>query len=323
MTDPRTGQPPVSRSSLFVPAHVTRFVESAWRRGADVIILDLEDSVAPNAKAQARAAVRGAIPLILRGGAAITVRINHDTWAEDIEAALWPGVSTISFPKAESGDEIRQVAALLDRLELERGIMPGATRIAPGIETVAGLYHAAEIAAASPRVTGIGGPAPVDFATDLGIELNPALDQLEGARGELDLIARAAGGRGTGRWSSGQVITEYGADEQFLTAAIRARRNGGRGSAGIHPSLVDPFNRGYTPSGEEMEEARAIVDEFERAWSEGRGWAVVRRRVVSRRTAEAARRYLAYGDACRAQDERKRRLIEQHAQESQLGDVHD
>ena len=301
----------VSRSSLFVPAHVTRFVESAWRRGADTIILDLEDSVAPSAKAQAREAVRAAIPLILRGGSAITVRINHDTCREDIEAALWPGVSTISFPKAESGDEIREVAALLDRLEPERGIIPGTTRISPGIETVTGLYRAAEIATASPRVTGIGGPAPVDFATDLGIELDPTLDQLEGARGELDLLGRAVHGRGTGRWASGQAITEYGEAGRFLAAAARSRRNGGRGGTGIHPSLVAPFTEGYTPPPEEMDEARAIVESFEQAWSEDKGWTIVRGRVVSRRTAEAARRYLAHGEACREQDERRRRLVEQ------------
>jgi citrate lyase subunit beta / citryl-CoA lyase len=304
-------EPVVSRASLFVPAHVTRFVESAWRRGADVIILDLEDSVAPSAKAEARAAVRAAIPLILRGGSAISVRINHDTWAEDIEAALWPGVSVISFPKAESAEEIRRVAALLDRLEPERGIAPGATRIAPAIETVAGLYHAREIATASARVTGVGGPAPVDFATDLGLELDPTLDQLEGARGELDLLSRATGGRGTGRWSSGQAITEYGEAGRFLAAAVRARRNGGRGSTGIHPSLVEPFRLGYTPAAEEEEEAREIVAAFERAWSEGRGWAAVRGRIVSRRTAEAARRYVAFAEACRAQDARRQTLVEQ------------
>lgn len=308
--------PAVSRSSLFVPAHVPRFVESAWRRGADTIILDLEDSVAPSAKPAARAAVRAAIPLILRGGCAISVRINHDTWAEDIEAALWPGVTTISFPKAESGEEIRQVAALLDRLEPERGIPPGATRISPGIETVTGLYHAAEIAAASPRVTGIGGPAPVDFATDLGLELDATLDQLEGARGELDLLGRASGGRGGGRWSSGQAITEYGEGSRFLAAAVRSRRNGGHGNAAIHPSLVEPFTLGFTPSDEEMDEARAIVDAFARAWGEDRGSAEVHGRIVSRRTAGAARRYLAHGEACREQDERKRRLIEQGEREA-------
>ena len=307
--DAGSGQPPVSRSSLFVPAHVSRFVESAWRRGADTIILDLEDSVAPTAKTEARAAVRGAIAAVQRGGCAITVRINHDTWAEDVTAALWPGVTTITLPKAESAEQIRRVAALLDVLEAERGIPPGQTRIAPLIETVVGLYVAPEIVAASPRVNGVGGPAQVDFATDLGLELDPTLDQFEAARGELDLLSRAAGGHGSGRFASGQAITEFGGGDRFLVAATRARRNGGRGSAGIHPSLVEPFNRGYTPPPEELEEAREMVTAFDRAWAEGRGSVVVRGRLVSGRTAEAARRYLAFGEACRAQDARRSAIV--------------
>jgi citrate lyase subunit beta/citryl-CoA lyase len=301
--------PRVSRSTLILPVHVERFVSSVWRRGADNILLDLEDSVAPDAKAEARAAVRAAIPIAARGGATVSVRVNHDTWEEDITAALWPGVSGITFPKAESAEEVRAVSALLDRLEPERDIEPGSTRLSPAIETVAGYVHAAEIAQASPRVGGVGGPAGVDFAVDLGFELDASLDQLEPARGALDLLGRSLGGRGGGRWHSGQAITEYGDEDRFTAAARVSRRNGGRGSAGIHPSVIVPFNRGYSPSSEEIEEARAITEEVAAAWAAGLGSAIVNGRRVSARNARAARDLAAYGEACRALDEQKQRTI--------------
>src|SRR5690606_21579519 len=147
--------PRVRRSTLILPVHVERFVQRSWQRGADVIMLDLEDSVAPSAKAEARAAVRDAVPVASRGGAAVTVRINHDSWREDIEASVWPGVSGIGFPRAESADELRAASELIARLEVERGIEPGTISLSPAIETLEGLRNAAAIAVASPRVTGV------------------------------------------------------------------------------------------------------------------------------------------------------------------------
>lgn len=307
--------PRVSRSTLILPAHVERFVTAAWRRGADHILLDLEDSVAPDAKAEARAAVRAAIPIVARGGATVGVRVNHDTWEEDVGAALWPGLHSIAFPKAESAEEVQAVAALLDRLEPQRDIEPGTTRLSPAIETVLGYVNAEQIAQASPRVGGVGGPAGVDFAVDLGFELDASLDQLEAARGALDLLSRSLGGRGGGRWQSGQAITEYGDEGRFTAAARVSLGNGGRGSTGIHPSVIAPFNNGYTPSDEQVEQAREIADNVTAALVAGQGSAIVNGRRLSARNARAAREFVAYADACRALDRRKRRAVA-HAEEA-------
>src|SRR5205823_13081899 len=90
----------VRRSSLIMPVNVPAFVERAHLRGADAIVLDLEDSIPPAEKARARALVQAAIPLVARGGADVLVRINRpwELGAEDLEAAVWPGLSGIAFP---------------------------------------------------------------------------------------------------------------------------------------------------------------------------------------------------------------------------------
>lgn len=302
--------PAVTRSTLIMPVHVERFVEMAWTRDADQITLDLEDSVPPERKADARARVREAIPRAARGGSAVAVRVNRESWEADIEAAVWPGLSAIVFPKAEDPEVVRAAGELIGRLERERGLPPGSVGLSLLIETAAGLERADALLRAHPRVRGVSGPAHADFTVDLGVVLDPSLDQLAWARGELDLFLRAAGRRGLGRWAAGRAITEYGDEDAIRRAAGRHRRDGGRGGGGIHPSVVGPNNTGYTPTDEEMAEAREVVAAVEAAWARGEAAAAVRGRIVTRRAAEAAQDYLRYGEACRAADRRKAAMRE-------------
>ena len=109
--------PPVRRTLLFTPVNVRRFVEGAWRHSADVVALDLEDSVAPEEKPAARTAVREAIALVQRGGAEAALRVNHDAIEADCEAGVWPGLCAIVLPKAETAEQVQQLDAALSRLE--------------------------------------------------------------------------------------------------------------------------------------------------------------------------------------------------------------
>ena len=111
----------VRRSGLTMPVNNPRFVEKAWTRGCDFIILDLEDSVPPSRKAYARTLVKAAINIVFKGGAEVFVRINHDTVREDLEAAVWPGLKRVNYPKAETAQEIRAVDAIITELEQETG----------------------------------------------------------------------------------------------------------------------------------------------------------------------------------------------------------
>src|SRR6202030_4767425 len=107
---------PVWRSMLFVPVTQRRFVEGAAKRGADAIILDLEDAVAASEKDRARTLVPEAAALVSRGGADVVVRINRPLrmTVRDLEAAIGPGVQAIALPKAESADHLRLVAEIID-----------------------------------------------------------------------------------------------------------------------------------------------------------------------------------------------------------------
>ena len=96
----------VRRSGLTMPVNNPRFIEKAWTRGCDFIILDLEDSVPPSQKAYARTLVKAAIDTVSKGGAEVFVRINHDTVREDLEGSVWPGLKRVNYPKAETAQEI-------------------------------------------------------------------------------------------------------------------------------------------------------------------------------------------------------------------------
>ena len=119
--------PRARRSSLILPVNVRHFVEKAYTRGADAIVLDLEDSVPPREKASARTLVGYSLALAGRGGAEVLVRVNNDPalLADDIEAVVHPGLDGLSIPKVESAAQIRDIVARIDRLERARGLTPG------------------------------------------------------------------------------------------------------------------------------------------------------------------------------------------------------
>src|SRR6266700_5959277 len=110
---------PVWRSMLFVPVTQRRFVEGAARRGADAIILDLEDSVAASEKERARALVAEAADTVSRGGADVVVRINRPLRlaVRDIEAAIGPRVLALALPKVDGLDHVRLLAEIVDEAE--------------------------------------------------------------------------------------------------------------------------------------------------------------------------------------------------------------
>jgi len=98
------------RSSLILPVNQPRFVERAYTRQADAIVLDLEDSVPPAEKAAARQLVKPSLPMAARGGSEVSVRVNNEPellW-DDVEAAVHPGLDNLNLPKAESPDQIRE-----------------------------------------------------------------------------------------------------------------------------------------------------------------------------------------------------------------------
>src|SRR5256885_712570 len=147
-------KPPVWRSLLYVPSNVPRFIDGAHRRGADGIILDLEDSVPIAERPAARRDLAKTAENVARAGADVLVRINRP-WRQamlDLEAAIMPRVAALKVTKVDSADHIRMVDEVVSELEAERGMPAGHTKFIAMIETADTFFRMPEIAKASERI---------------------------------------------------------------------------------------------------------------------------------------------------------------------------
>ena len=164
---------PVWRSMLYVPTIQPRFIERAADRGADAIILDLEDSVPQAEKARGRAALADAIKQVSRKGADVVVRCNRPIreLVKDLEAAMVPGVRALALPKIDSAQHICLIAEMIAELEIERGLPPGAIGMMAMVETAAAFFRMHEIAAAHPRIVSLGlGSEDFTLSVDMAAE---------------------------------------------------------------------------------------------------------------------------------------------------------
>jgi citrate lyase subunit beta/citryl-CoA lyase len=288
-----TGPLPVWRSMMFVPVNVDKFVEGAHARGADVIILDLEDSILPKDKEHARTLVAAAAPRVARGGADVLVRINRP-WRlclRDLEALVSPQVCGVMLPKAESADHVRLVAEVLDELEAERGTAQGHTRIIPMIETADAFFRMREIAGAHPRVVALT-LGSEDFALSAGMV--PEAEGLLYPKQQVVFAARAAGVLPLGFVGT---VADYKDLDAFRATVRRSRRLGFTGASVIHPSQIAILNEEFRPSREEVEKARRVVAAFESAAGGNKGAIEVDGKMVDLPIVERARHTLARHEA--------------------------
>jgi citrate lyase subunit beta/citryl-CoA lyase len=302
----------VRRSGLTMPIVTARFVANAWRRGCDFVILDLEDSVPLHLKAHARTLVKEAIARIERGGTEPFVRINHEYMLADLEAAVWPGVKRIRYPKTEHADEIRRMDAIITRLERERGIRPGTIEIDVGIETAVGVTNVYEIAAASTRIREFGASSGgYDLSRDLGVEMFVGYDQFVYVKGEAELAARALG---LGVRAAPFVANTTGSvsdGERALRQAEAARKCGFHlGLGGLNPAVVESNNRGYTPTEDEVRDAHWVLEQYDRVEASSETWLEIEGRVIDRYEAQRARDTIAWAAACRVRDLEKAQAVQ-------------
>jgi citrate lyase subunit beta/citryl-CoA lyase len=259
--------PLIRRSTLILPVNIPRFVEKAHLRGADAIMLDLEDAVPLKEKEAARRLVRDSLPLVVRGGADIFVRVNHDAalLTDDMEASVHPGLDGICFPKTEFAEEVQALDAQIGDLERRRGIAPGHVELALLIESPRGLLNLETIAAASMRVRSIS-LGPEDYCFTLGVE--PSADGMELLYGvsKVVTVCKAAGISPMGLLGSIAGFRDLAA---FERAATRARDLGCEGASCIHPDQVLVLNRVFSPPPEKVEYAQAAAAAFEEGLKRG------------------------------------------------------
>ena len=259
--------PPRWRSLLFVPAHVERFVARAHERGADGVILDLEDAVPAGEKPAARESLAASVAGIASHGTAAMVRVNHGLrhLGRDLEAAVLPGLAALVLPKVEEAGFVREVADCVAELEAERGLPPGGIRLVLQVETPAALFALPAIAGAHPRVAAMT-LGPEDYCAAIGAV--PGAETLLAPNYAVLCAARAAGILPLGFVGS---IGDYADIDAFAEKARQARRLGFRGAMVVHPSQVAPLNAAFAPTAAELDWARRVVAGDEAARAEGRG----------------------------------------------------
>lgn len=280
---------PVWRSMLFVPVNVPRFVQGAADRGADAVILDLEDSIAPSQKDQARAALADAIPVVARRGADVLVRLNRP-WrllVRDLEAAVIPGVGALMLTKVESPEHVQAVAEMVEELEVERSLPAGGVSFVVLVETAAGFFRMEAIARAHDRVVAISLGAE-DFALSVGMLPEP--EGLFYPKQHTIFAARAAGIQPLGFIGS---IADYRDQDAFRAIVRRSRRLGFVGASCIHPLQVSVLNEEFAPTAEEVAQAERMVAVYDAALAAGTGAVEFEGRMIDIPVVERARRVLA------------------------------
>ncbi|MEO8684370.1 MAG: CoA ester lyase [Devosia sp.] len=240
------------RSLLYVPADSQRFVSKAHQRGADAIILDLEDSVSEDAKDDARLGLADAVTMVRRGGASVMVRINSgERQREDADAACRAGADTLYVPKVRSAEELGVLASVLEGVETSAGRAP--MRFIALIEDPAAVLNASAIAAA-PRLIGLslGGE---DLALALGAQPTP--DVLHLPKLLVHYAAKAAGLLSFGLLRS---VADYSDLVGITRAAREARAHGFDGATCVHPAVVPLLNAAFAPSAEEQAWAKRVLE---------------------------------------------------------------
>lgn len=281
------------RSRLYLPGDQPDLLPNAGLFGADCLILDLEDSVIPARKAEARVLARRALETQrgFFGRSALVVRINplSGPFGRDDLAELGACLpDAILLPKCESAADVTELAAELDALEHGRGGVR--TLIMALVETARGIVAAPSIAAASDRVCALCFGAE-DFSRDVGARRTAGGAEAALARQSVVLAAKAAGVQ-----AHDSVYSDSDDDAGFLAYCAASRALGFDGVGLVHPRQIALAHRAFNPSPAELDEARRVVAALEDAAARGLGVASMEGKMIDAPVAERARRVVARAD---------------------------
>lgn len=276
------------RSVLFVPVLEERFIGKALQRGADALVLDLEASIIPDRKQEARLALSGVVERLRGHGTDLLVRINTG-WRPalaDVEAAALDGVSALVLADCRQAAQVVAVDGVLAEVEAERGLTPGGIGLVPLLESAEAVLNGAAIAAAAPRVSGLA-LGIEDYVSDLEAQLDPAT--LHHAARQVVQIARATGVEPFAVPESLANLTDL---ERFRLAAEAGRAMGSSGGFAVHPDQVAVLNQTFTPSEAELEHARRVVVAAREAEDNGVGAVQLDGRMIDLPIVKRAQRLL-------------------------------
>jgi len=250
----------VMRSVFYIPGNNEKMVGKAPETGADIVTLDLEDSVPPAEKVRAREVVKENLKFAGTGGSKVYVRINN--WEtlmtnDDLEAVVHEGLAGVCLAKTGEPDNVKRLDWKLEELERRRGIPVGTVAIQLLIETAKGMVNAYHSAVASKRVNSLIFGA-VDYTKDMRVKLtSEGIEQLYG-RYFTAVAARAAG-----CVAIDCPFVDFKNMEAFEKSVLEGRQMGYEGRMLIHPSQIEPSHKLYMPSADDVVWATGVVKVFE------------------------------------------------------------
>lgn len=265
------------RSMLFLPGNTPNIIQNGGILGADAVILDLEDAVAPAEKDSARILVRNVIRGMGFDSCEVIVRINAiDTsyWQKDLDAIIPVRPSLIMPPKTACAQDVLTVDAYITRLEEKLGMEAGSVGLIPLIETALGIENAFQIASACPRVKAIflGGE---DLTADLHCKRTKEGEEIAYARSRMVYAARAAGVE-----VYDTPFTDVHDDEGIYTDAKKAKSLGFTGKSAISPRHVGAINEVFSPSLQDIEYAYEVMEAIRIGKEQGKGAVSLRGKMI-------------------------------------------
>ena len=286
------------RSYLYVPGDAPAKLAKALGRGADALIVDLEDAVPAAAKAAARVTVRdwlaevhGAGLLADDAAPQIWVRVNPGAdGVEDVRAVASKALTGVMLAKTEARQDVVDIDAALTEQELRLGVAPGSIGVVPLLESAVAVLRAVDIATA-PRVVRLQ-VGEADLAADMGLEVGPDGAELAHVRAQVVLVSVAAGIAPP----VAPVATDFRDLEALRSSTVALARRGYLGRACIHPAQVAVANEVFTPSADQLAAAEDVVSRFDRAMAAGLGVVLdADGRMVDEAVVRQARRVLERG----------------------------
>ncbi|MBI5507272.1 MAG: citrate lyase ACP [Deltaproteobacteria bacterium] len=286
---PPSSKTRVRRSRLYLPGNEAKFMLSAGLHGPDGVILDLEDSVHPAAKDEARLVVRNALRQVDFGACERMVRINQlPLGLEDLAAVVPESPDLILIPKVETAAQVeavdRAVAGLLGSDARPLWLMPI-------IESALGVENAFAIARAASRVAALT-IGLEDYTADLGVVKTATGDETLWARARLVNAAHAAGVQ-----AIDSVFGDFGDEAGLRAWALKSRAMGFEGMGCIHPRQIPIIHECFAPSAAEIERAKKIVAAFKEAEAKGVGVVNLGSKMIDPPVVERARRLVAAAEA--------------------------
>ncbi len=282
------------RSMLFLPGNTPNILQNGDALGADAVIFDLEDAVAPDQKDAARILVRNTMTYLDFSKVEIIVRINSvdtDFWKKDLDTIVPLKPSLIMPPKCSCAQDVLTVDAYLSVLEEKLGFAPNTIRLIPLIETALGVENAYQIASCTKRVAAIflGGE---DLTADLQCKRTKESQEIEYARSRMVCAARAAG---VDVYDT--PFTDVNDDEGIRIDAEKAKSLGFTGKSSISPRHVPVINEVFSPSQRDIEYAYEVMEAIRRGKEEGRGAVALRGKMIDAPVVNRAKRVIETAEA--------------------------